>query len=510
MAFNPSYVCKSRHGVYYLRYPIPVQYHPKSKRDYIKMSLQTYVKHEALIYANMMRYIGDVMLRKLQGVQLDYIDKKRMIAGYFQEALAKEKDLILKNGLLDREHAREMERGIGALESYEVDDLHVYSGIDREGLEMLADRCGVPLPDKAFESEFNKHLIDFTKSLLKFNNEVSQAGYGSTEECITIEPSTNTVTVKDTLVQVVDKYFDEHRHWSDATKTSYQTYSNLLLEDFRDVRVSQFSMDIARRVKSKVDAKKCNVKTKNEYISFYSSFFLWAKNNGYTDQHYFNGMAFKLPLHEQGKARDAFTRKELQVLFEKLTDTGKNQEKKGLKDHQYWSALIAMFSGMRLYEVTQLYRADVMQVQDDETGDHVWVFRVSDNYENQKLKTPYSKRYVPIHSKLIEIGLLDYIDGFDDNERIFPQLTYNANKGSYGKAVGDWFARFLKVHGLKTEKLSFHSLRHSFYTMLRQASVDKDLFDEVVGHSKSGMAKVYHGGYGLFAKQKAVECFSIE
>lgn len=509
MAFNPSYVCKSRHGVYYLRYPIPVQYHPKGKRDYIKMSLQTYVKHEALVYANMMRYIGDVMLCKLRGVQLDYIEKKRMIADYFKDALEKEKGLILKNGLIDREHAMEMERGVRSLEGYELKGLNVYNGIDRDGLKMLADRCGVSLPDKAFESEFNKYLIDFTDSLLKFNHEASQAGFTGKGECMKPESPIDVVVVKDTVSKVVDKYFDEHRHWSHATKTSYQTYTRLMLDVCADLPVSQFTMETAREVKDEVDAKKCNVKTKNEYISFYSSFFLWAKNNGYTDQHYFNGMAFKLPLNEQGKARDAFTRKELQILQERLTGSFNGQGKK-LKGHQYWSALIAMFSGMRLYEVTQLYKEDIIQLADEDTQELVWVFRVSDEFEFQKLKTPYSKRVVPIYSKLIDLGFLDYVQELSSGERLFPELTYNNNKGSFGKAVGDWFARFLKSHNLKTERLSFHSLRHSFYTIMKQASVEKDLFDEIVGHSKDGMAKVYHGGYGLSRKKEAVELFSIE
>ena len=40
----------------------------------------------------------------------------------------------------------------------------------------------------------------------------------------------------------------------------------------------------------------------------------------------------------------------------------------------------------------------------------VWYFYISDERKNQHIKNPQSQRVVPIHPKLIELGLLDYIN----------------------------------------------------------------------------------------------------
>jgi hypothetical protein len=37
--FNPTYLVKSRNGVYHLRWPIPKQLHPKQKQSSLKLSL---------------------------------------------------------------------------------------------------------------------------------------------------------------------------------------------------------------------------------------------------------------------------------------------------------------------------------------------------------------------------------------------------------------------------------------------------------------------------------------
>ncbi|WP_373289419.1 DUF6538 domain-containing protein [Rhizobium wenxiniae] len=46
--FIPSYILKSRHGIFYFRWPLPKQLRPRQKAESIKLSLQTRDPQEAL------------------------------------------------------------------------------------------------------------------------------------------------------------------------------------------------------------------------------------------------------------------------------------------------------------------------------------------------------------------------------------------------------------------------------------------------------------------------------
>lgn len=67
---------------------------------------------------------------------------------------------------------------------------------------------------------------------------------------------------------------------------------------------------------------------------------------------------------------------------------------------------------MRLEEICQLTIDDIKQI------DEVWCFDVNDQVD-KRVKTIASKRYIPIHPKLIdELGLLDYVKAIKKKVRI--------------------------------------------------------------------------------------------
>lgn len=98
MVFNPSYLLKSRHGLFYFRYPLPVGFHPYGKRDYIRISLNTYIKKEALASADLLRYCGSVLISQLQRLSMDYSDKINIIRTYFEKILKERVELYHKEG----------------------------------------------------------------------------------------------------------------------------------------------------------------------------------------------------------------------------------------------------------------------------------------------------------------------------------------------------------------------------------------------------------------------------
>jgi len=139
--------------------------------------------------------------------------------------------------------------------------------------------------------------------------------------------------------------------------------------------------------------------------------------------------------------------------------------------HYCWLPLIGLFTGARINEVCQLNPfTDI--VQDDETG--VYYFHLTDEGEtadgvDKSIKTNSSRRVVPIHSKLLDLGLLDYVERVkaDNRKIIFPQ--WQPRNGKASANAGKWFTRFVEDVDIKdvTEgaRLSgFHSFRHTFIT----------------------------------------------
>ncbi|MGF1699615.1 hypothetical protein L4D09_04770 [Photobacterium makurazakiensis] len=111
------------------------------------------------------------------------------------------------------------------------------------------------------------------------------------------------------------------------------------------------------------------------------------------------------------------------------------------------------FTGARLNELCQLYKADLFQIE------NTWVIQINDKFEGQRLKNAFSRRLIPIHPKLIELGFLCFVQSIK-HERIFPEL----------KNQRDGFGRFKSKFGF-SKGHDFHSLRNTVATQFKQSDV---------------------------------------
>ena len=95
---------------------------------------------------------------------------------------------------------------------------------------------------------------------------------------------------------------------------------------------------------------------------------------------------------------------------------------------QYWLPLLGLFTGARLNELCQLLKSDVGE------REGVVVISILDEESNKRLKTDAARRFVPIHSKLIELGFLDFVKSCPEG-RIFFLLREDPLKpGDYPTA----------------------------------------------------------------------------
>lgn len=144
---------------------------------------------------------------------------------------------------------------------------------------------------------------------------------------------------------------------------------------------------------------------------------------------------------------------------------------------RYWVPLICLFHGLRITEVLQLFKSDIVlsnppmlriEVEEDEQEGSI----------KRTLKNKATKRVVPIHPKLIELGLIDYVkecNSWQETKVLFPSSIPDddSNDPVFGRSYSQAFLRFLK------QGLSFppgycnHSFRHTLEDCLRDAQLEQ-------------------------------------
>jgi len=148
---------------------------------------------------------------------------------------------------------------------------------------------------------------------------------------------------------------------------------------------------------------------------------------------------------------------------------------------------------MREQEILQLYKEDIYD------KDGIWVFDLNTSHEDKRLKTQQSKRLVPIHAELISLGLLDLLKQKQANgasPRFFEDARL-ASDGTYSSTFSKWFSRYLKNITIKTDKTSFHSLRHNMKDFFRQIEESDELAENFMGRSTGSTGEAYGSGFSV-------------
>ncbi|WP_082036714.1 site-specific integrase [Paramagnetospirillum magnetotacticum] len=232
-------------------------------------------------------------------------------------------------------------------------------------------------------------------------------------------------------------------------------------------------------------------KTINEkYLSNIKTFFTWAKANKKVKESPAIGVRAEQPARDVSDERDPFNLDDMRVIFGAPIFTGCRsahfRHEPGdlrLNDHHFWTPLIAAFSGCRMNEIGQLTKADIVQLND------MPHFLITNADDDHKVKTRAGKRYIPVHGELIALGFLDFVNSIKSG-RLFPEWEMGQD-GYYSSSFSKKFSRFLKSIGIKTDKKSFHSFRHSFKDAMRAARLDGPTQDLFMGHEDSTVQRRY-------------------
>jgi integrase len=228
------------------------------------------------------------------------------------------------------------------------------------------------------------------------------------------------------------------------------------------------------------DVEPMSVNSVNKHIMRLNALLGYAVKEGIVAVSYAQGIMLS-DNRRNDELRKVYTVEDLKSIIGNLPREQERQER-------FWIPMIAMYSGLRLDEICQLYTEDVQQVDD------VWCFNINDE-KDKKLKNAASKRVVPIHPVLISCGLIIFVESMQKSSvsRLWMNLSWREADG-YSNSMGSWYRRFNREHISKDKGKVFHSFRHTFTDSLKQAGVSETLIVELVGHSTSGSMTM--GRYG--------------
>lgn len=203
------------------------------------------------------------------------------------------------------------------------------------------------------------------------------------------------------------------------------------------------------------------------------------------------GKGFRLPEHrvQKTQTRRPFTADELKKIFAPETFLPWAAG----KPHHFWAPWLALYSGVRLNEVAQLYADDV------ETIVGIPGFHVRAGRPDQHVKTGSSFRFIPLAQTVLDAGFLQYVEDVKaaKHARLLPHLKYTGR--DYGDYLGDRFGVYLVNIGLKasadapeaekeqTAGMGMHFFRHGASTSLVHQGTTINTTTAITGHGRESV-----------------------
>ena len=242
-----------------------------------------------------------------------------------------------------------------------------------------------------------------------------------------------------------------------------------------------------------LSARGLKEKTVQEYKAACSQMFAYAVKMDYLSRDPFEKIAIK---NSMSTPRSRWERSELRKLFssENFTQHGYTN------DDDYWIPLILLHSGTRPSEICQL------QIRDIVVRDRIHCLNITNEGDDQSVKTAQAKRLVPIHSKLIELGFLQFVE--QRRKQGHKQLFSGKATGAFGEWTKNFEARFSrylsKLGFVAGQRPTAYGFRHTIIDELQQLDTPENVVADLVGHSKKGFTYRHYGKQTLVQRLKAL------
>lgn len=495
-----------RGGTFYFRAKVPLDLLHAYPGLEIKFSLRTKDRKQALQLVQLESLRVEREFEKLRSEQLvahapltlvTSIDQEfitGITTSFLRDALEVDTDIRTGDmGDLEREIRQEgLEQQMQALRE-----------ANRTGrVELIDSLLKVFLRIQGFELrvsdvEYRRLALAFLQAYTKSVKSLAQRDEGEIVETEELAPAAKALlprAVRQTQQQLTWTALFEK--WRDATARRPKT-----ADEFKRV-LAEFEKFIKDTPPASVDKQqviayrdhllkevKQAAKTVDKKISILRTIFRRGVSDSILDSDPTLGVIVTMPT-VQKKSRISFTTNELIQLFGSDIFTGKSPKLAKFGAASYWVPMIGLFTGARIEEICQLRASEIKEEPD--LGKY---FHITDEGEGSTVKTEASRRRVPIHQRLFEAGLLEYVKSLPDQDGyLFPSLTPD-KYGRRSSGLSKSFNAYLRNPiGIIDSRKVFHSFRHTFKHLSRELSIPEDVHDALTGHTGSGEGRKYGNG----------------
>ena len=212
--------------------------------------------------------------------------------------------------------------------------------------------------------------------------------------------------------------------------------------------------------------------TIQKYMIRVIQFFKYCYNSDYISKSILNDLNVKVEINPMERKVLPYSKNEANTIFkivQNFKETNKSPSKRINANDLYYITMIAAYSGMRINEIVQLRARDIVY--------HNNVLCFSINRDDGKSTKNITIRLVPVHSKLIELGLMEFVkQRASTNKSIFKVSN---------KDFSEIFRSQIQRKLISSDKQkTFYSFRHYFIDTLVQQEVEPNIIAQIVGHEK--------------------------
>ncbi|MFN5745001.1 MAG: hypothetical protein ACK443_02780 [Methylococcaceae bacterium] len=433
----PDYITRNRYGVFIFQYRFPQRIHAAcpSLPILFRRSLRTRYKRDAIDLARRWWVIMDEIARRFFSEPAVYARAVELLSRYeaveglswesvesYLSGLDEEETALLDKALVHRnvqtsqsQHQQLLDK-IGLLEktvealtksgsftsAFSVSDS---GSVRRTSAE--SNRQPSPITDSSIPIyEWKPDPDDLPLSVLAERFIEQKKRHVRSGTAISLEGKVTQ------FVSIVTEYNEGTiPSVSELTMAKIRTYRDVLIQV--PARRNGLPKNCSYRAMLKMNLDPISPKTVKDTTVLVGEFLTWLETEGYPITRGLKSIfsSVKKPKARDSKSRVPFTDDDLRRLF--LSEPYLKGTVK--RPSEFWVPLLALFTGARLAELVQLHCSDVYSV------DGIWVLDLNE-LDGKFLKSENSKRIVPIHSALIELGFLDFVKlRKKTSPRLFPE-----------------------------------------------------------------------------------------
>jgi hypothetical protein len=511
-----TYICQNRHGTYYARLiiPRPLQNQFNNKRE-IRRSLQTDSKRLAVRRARGYRVRFDALIDSLMAEYDDTLERSPQADidalkgefGAIQATLEGQHTVILPTGEKKKITAR-IERNLAAMEEaepqkdYLLRQLREEARREQETAEMVqrerraeelhqaqlaaiasSPLTSAPVPVKSVSKTFAEYFNDYVKYQ---TDPITKDGWGSESTAIKKRGVLSCFLSQYGVMNAADFTWQDAKQYVKLARAIPKYFTNpthkakfagltidMLLDD---------SIDTSMYKTRKSSAIWNDLKTVRAFIEWTRAEYRIKELQDAIEE-----LDKEIGRTNPNSDRRTFTTEELKILFEQDNPAMENYIKgfnsnRGIDANlKFWVPLWALYSGATLAELCELHLSDIHLHTAFDGTDH-WVIDINDEGD-KRTKNDSRPRLIPVHKKLLELGLLDYINKLaaTGETKLFPTAKRQKD-GAFG-AESQWWGEYSNKSGITDSDVVFHSFRTLLLDTLRDNHIDRDIIAAIAGHA---------------------------